>query len=138
MSKVYDGLGSTLTAGTSSSFVIAKTKINPPSVSGGDVIDITTLENTAWRTKVAKQLKDLGECSFTGIWDSSQHVGAPVNVNELWTFADPDGNTLAFQGALTEFESGDIVEGEFAECTGTITATNFNGTVETAPAYTSA
>ena len=132
MSNMYDGLGSTLAFG---SFVINKTKIVAPPIEGGDPIDITTLENTAWRTKVLKQLKDLGECSFTGIWDPAKHISAPVNENGPVVFTGPDGDSITFQGGLTTFESGDIVEGEYPECSGTLVATNFNGTAETAPTY---
>lgn len=135
MAIIPDGLGTTITFGTSG-FTMEKVRITPPAVRGGEKIDLTHLGNTAWKTAVLRTLKDLDNFSFEGHYDPSKHTTAPVNTNELITITFPDGDTLAVYGGMTDFEVGEVVEGAKVMCTGTIAVTNrtSEGT-ETGPAY---
>lgn len=135
---IDDGLGTTMTWGSSTTFTLEKMSITPPAIEGGDKIDITTLNRTAWRTFVPKTLKQLEDAGFTARWDASEHIDAPINSNEAITITFPDGDKIVFWGYLKTLEVGEIVEGDKVEGTGTITVTNWNGSAETAPTYSAA
>jgi hypothetical protein len=134
MAAIYEGKGTTLTAGTSTGFTILKTAVTPPEISVGE-IDVTTLANTAWKTKKPALLKEAGVLKFKGIYDPALTV--PYGVNEAWTLTIPEGGGVqVFYGFLSKFAPGEIAEGNMVECDGEITISNLNVAVETGPAYT--
>ena len=135
MAEVNDALGTTITWGTST-FVLLRMTIKVPAVESGDKIDITTLDNTAWRTALPKILKELGDAGFTARWDTAKHISAPIGSNELISITLPAGDIIKFQGYLKTLEPGDAVEGDKISCTGTLVATNHSGSAEVAPTYT--
>jgi hypothetical protein len=59
-----------------------------------------------------------------------------INVNGWWTVTFPDGSTLDFVGALTEFRPGALAEGSPPDATITLAPTNQINGVETEPVYT--
>ena len=136
MGKTNDGVGTTITWTTNSTFVLLKISITPPELDGGGPIDLTGLDNTAWRTSAPKTLKDVNQIKFEGRMDSSLYTQAPINSNDLITITYPDTSSNAFWGWLDKLTPGDSVEGDKMMVTGIIEVSNLNGSaVETAPAY---
>ena len=115
--------------------------VTPPGIDGGDAIDQTTMFNTAWRTKAARQLKELTDAALTCAYDPEviDQIIALVNVENLITVHFPDTSTLDFYGYLRSFTPGDLVEGERPEADVVIVCTNVNPVTgaETAPDFTS-
>lgn len=123
MSRIGDGLGTTLT-GITSNMTVYKTRITPFAIEGGDKIDRTTLENSAWRTGTPKSLKSVENCSFEGEYDPSVLIGSPVNVNQQWRILYSGGDGHVFWGFLKRMEPGELVEGSRAMITGALEITN--------------
>lgn len=114
--------------------------VTPPGIDGGDEIDTTTMHNDTWRTKSARTLKDMTECSVTAAYDPSIYTAilAAINVETTITVTFPDGSTLAFFGYVKSFEPGALEEGTMPECTITIVPTNVDSShVEQSPVLTS-
>lgn len=138
MSIITDGKGTTLAFGTSG-LSVTKVRIKPPAVKSGGPIELTSLENTAWRTRAPKSLKDLDGVEFEGFYDPSTLLNSAVGTNEQITVTYPSGASHVFWGYLDEYEVGDIQEGERVMVTGRIVVTNRNGSgTETGPVYNAA
>lgn len=139
MTVMTDGFSTTIGFPSHPSVKFDEKEVTPPGVSGGGEIDTTTMNNTAWRTKMPKQLKTLTEASLVVAYDPAVYdeIVAMVNDNQLITITFPDTSTLAFYGWLDEFTPGANVEGEqpTAECT-IICSNQTDALVETAPVYT--
>lgn len=133
-----DGFSTQIAFAQDANISLWEKTITPPGVDGGGEIDITTMINTAYRTKAPKSLITLTEVSFTAGYDAAVYdeVIAITNVNGLITLTFPVGDTLAFYGWLNLFQPGDHVEGEFPEAECTIIVSNQNAGVETAPVMT--
>lgn len=114
-----------------------ETSVKPPGIEGGEAIDTTTMHNTAWRTKALRVLKELTESTFNAGFDPAvvDQIVALVNVETLITVHFPDDSELDFYGGLRTFEPPELSEEEFPEAACTVTPTNSNGGVETAPNY---
>ena len=88
-SITMDGKGASISYGGGN---LQEVSISPPAVVGGGSLDVTTHRNGNYRTKAPKKLKDLGEVSFTAIYDPAEYnttgIGK-VNVKGklLWTFS---------------------------------------------------
>lgn len=135
MSEVYEGVGSTVTFGsTGVSFSIEQ-------ISGGggwskEVIDVTTLSNVAAKTKVLGKLKEHEDFSITVLMDPTKVHNSSFSANELITLAFPSAGSLAIWGAVSGVAPGDLVVGDKPTTELTITVTNRNGSgVETVPAF---
>ena len=138
-----DGKGASISYGGGN---LQEVSISPPAVVGGGSLDVTTHRNGNYRTKAPKKLKDLGEVSFTAIYDPSEYnttgIGK-VNVNQQITVTFPDTSTLVFYGFVDSFTPGELTPGELPTVEVTIVVTNQDGAgttggTETAPVYTSA
>jgi len=142
MGRITDGLGTTIAFALASgaSFSLEQLRLSAPGVDGGEMIPVTHLGNTVWRTKVPKTLKDFTPFDFEAHWDPSQHISAPINQNVLITLTFPAGDKFEFYGVLRVLTPGDIVEGDKVNSTGTIEPSLVNPTTgaETAPTYTAA
>ena len=140
MGRIDDGFSTTISFADVPSVLFWEKEVTPPSVEGGGENDTTTMRNTAWRTKSPKQLKTLGESSFSAAYDPAvydQIVDELINVNQLITITFADGATLVFWGWLDSFTPGAAVEGEQPEADVTIIASNQNvSKVEVAPNFT--
>ena len=133
---IYDGKGTTITFGTSTTFILEMVRLNPGGQEVAD-IDVTHLGNTGYKTKKAAALKESAPITFDAHYDPS--VTVPYGVNEVITITFPDGGTKVVQGFLQTLDPGDAVEGDKMTCTGSITVSNLNGScVETGPVYTAA
>jgi hypothetical protein len=135
MSEITDGQGTTLTLVTSD-VTIRKMRVKTPGVSGGGKLNKTGLENTTWRTFSPKTLKELTNAEFEGYWDPAEHLGAPVNTNQLIRITYPAGDKIEFWGFLDSLDGVESTEGNNVNCTGIIMPTCRNGSgVETDPVY---
>jgi len=113
----------TITAG-STSWTVYAVEITPPAWDGGDAIDITTLGNDTYKTKMAQTLKDIGEMSFSCHYDPSVFASAPINVNGTVTVVIPNWGTLSVYGYLRSLTPQALVVGDVAKMDGTVTITN--------------
>lgn len=115
--------------------------VQPPGLDGGDEIDITTMFNTTWRTKISRALIDMTPLSLTAAYDPVVYNQAVqmINYETTITVAFPDGSTLAFYGYLKTCTPQDMQEGEQPELQVEIVCTNYDPTnrVEAAPVMTS-
>jgi len=136
---VMDGQSTTISLDSATLQVIS---LSPPSISSGGEIDVTTMDNADWRTKAPKKLHELGEVSFSALYDPAQigtHLsGVGVNKSIVITFAD--ATTLTFYGWVDSFSPSEISEGEAPTVDVTIIVSNQNGSgtaggTETAPVY---
>ena len=138
-----DGLGAQVSIGSMS---LQEVSITPPSTQGGGALEVTTHRNAGWRTKAPKTLKDLGELTFSAIYDPAQYSSQGIsnlNNNQEITVTFPDSSTLVFYGFIDSFSAGEITPGELPTAEITVVVTNQNGSgstpgSETAPVYTSA
>tara|TARA_R110000851_G_scaffold46656_6_gene113573 strand:+ start:2061 stop:2498 length:438 start_codon:yes stop_codon:yes gene_type:complete len=136
---VVDGHATTISLGSAD---LQEVSISPPSISSGGEIDTTSMSNAAWRTKAPKQLHELGEVSFSALYDPAKIgtylAGVGLNQSIVITFAD--ATTLTFYGWVDSFSPSEISEGELPTVDVTIVVSNQNGSgtvpgAETAPVY---
>lgn len=141
MAYVDDGFSTIIAFSTPASVAFKEKSVTPPGVDGGGENDITTMRNTAWRTRAPKQLKTLTEASLTVTYDPEVYddIVAAVNINQLFTITFPDSSTLAFWGWLNSFTPGDLVEGSQGEAEISIIPSNADTAgSEVAPVYAAA
>lgn len=124
--NAFEPSGTTMTISPKdgSSWTIYGIEITPPAWDGGDAIDITTLGNTEFRTKMAQTLKDIGECSFSCHYDPSVFASAPINKNGQIAITIPDWGTLTFWGYLRSLTPNALTVGDAARMEGSIVVTN--------------
>ncbi len=123
--NAFEPSGTTLSiTADGSTWNIFGIEITPPAWDGGDAIDITTLGNTEFKTKMAQTLKDIGECSFSSHYDPSIFASAPINKNGRVTINIPHWGTLSFYGYLKSLEPQALTVGDAAKMNGTIIVTN--------------
>lgn len=135
-----DGFSSKIAFAADPDVAFWEITVTPPGIDGGDSIDQTTMFNTAWRTKAARQLKELTDASLTCAYDPAviSQIIALINVEGLVTVHFPDTSTLDFYGYLKSFTPGELSEGERPEADAVIVCTNYNTAsgAEVAPSYT--
>lgn len=111
--------------------------VTPPGYDGGEPIDITTMHNTAFKTKAARQLIDVTGGEFTAGYDPAVYTQIQAIINKpgaiTWHF--PDGSTVSAFGYLQKFDVQSHEEGKMCEANCTIVVTNYDHTnhVEVAP-----
>lgn len=135
MTEVYEGVGASITFATSAvSFGIEK-------ISGGggwskEIIDVSTLSNTAGKTKVLAKLKDYEDFTVTVIMDTEKVHNTSFATNEQITIAFPSVGSLVLWGAVSGVAPGDLAIDDKPTSEITITVTNRNGSgVETVPSF---
>ena len=135
MSEVYEGVGSTITFGTTGA------SFNVEKISGGggwkkDIIDVSTLSNTTAKTKVLGKLKEFKDFTVSVLTDTAKVHNSTFATNELITITFPSAGSLALYGAVSGVAPGDLAVGDKPTTELTITITNRNGSgVETAPVF---
>ena len=118
------GTTMTITPEAGGAWTIYGVEITPPAWDGGDAIDITTLGNTEFRTKMAQTLKDIGECSFSCHYDPSIFATAPINKNGSIAISIPNWGTLTIKGYLRSLTPNALTVGDAAKMEGSIVVTN--------------
>ena len=141
-SVVLDGQGTTISLGGNT---LQEVSITPPALNGGGEINVTTHRNSAYRTKAPKKLTELGEVSFSAIYDPAEWNAAlsDINNNQQITVTFANGDTLQFYGFVDSFAPAEISEGEIPTVDVTIIVSNQDGAdqtggAESAPVFTSA
>jgi len=138
MAILKDGFATLLAFAEDSDVEMEEKEVTPGGVSGGGEIDVSTMRNTAWRTKSPKSLLTLLEGGATIVYDPAfyDEIIAMTNTNQAITVTFPNSSTLIFWGWIDEFIPNALVEGEQPTAELTIIASNLNDSdVETAPAY---
>lgn len=135
---LVDGFSTNIQLVTNDLTLLNVKTLTPPPVEGGGEIDLTTMENAAWRTRAPKSLKTLGPMTFTCSYDPALYLAevyAAVNDEQSIIITFPDATTLTFYGFVDTFVPGTHEEGELPEATVTIIPTNVNAGAETAPQH---
>lgn len=143
MAILEDGFATLISFAENATVKLEEKEVQPPSIEGGGENNVTTMRNTAWRTKAPKKLKTLGESSCTVAYDPAVYpeIVAMININQAITLTFPDGSTLVFWGWIDGFSPNTITEGEQPTAELTIVCSNRDGdnnNVEIAPAYAAA
>ena len=138
MGKLTDGFGTTLafsTAGSQTMLYLFDTGVTPPGLSGGGAVDMSTMENTKYRTFVPRQLIGGSPASVVGAYDSAlfDEILDAVNVNQEMVITFPDASTLTFWGWIDEFTPNAHVDGEMPTANITIIPSFWDGSAEIAP-----
>lgn len=125
---LYDGFSTKVTVSGDTDIAFFEKSITPPSIDGGEAIDITTMFNSTWRTKVPRSLMELGDVSVTAAYDPVLYteLQSVINVNCTITVEFSDGSTLAFFGYVRTADFQEVSEGEQPEIQVTITPTNWD------------
>lgn len=108
----------------------------PPGIDGGEPINITTMRNTALRTRAPRHLYDVTPVSIRAAYDPTVYdtIIANVNVNVEIITTMPDGATITWWGYLQRFVPEPNREGQQPVAAITLVPTNLNNSgVETAP-----
>lgn len=139
MARIDDGFSTTISFESNASVLFYEKTVTPPGIEGGGEIDTTTMRNTAWRTKAAKQLKSLTNASITVAYDPEVYddILEMIQINQEITITFPDASTLVFYGWIDTFAPGALTEGEQPTAEITIIPSNQDESgTETAPVYT--
>lgn len=134
-----DGFSTLISFGQTAGTFVAKT-VTPPGLQLGGANDVSGMENTAWRTKASKKLKDMTDIQATGYYDSANLANyvSLLGVNAQITITFPDGGVLTVWGFLDSFVPGASEEGAAPEATLTIVISNRDNATppaEQAPSY---
>ena len=100
--------------------------VTPPGIDYGGENDVTTMRNTAWRTKAPKKLKTLTPFTETCKYDPRVLTQILDMMGEITTvvITYPDNSTYRFQGWIDKFVPNEIVEGEMATAVVTVVPSN--------------
>lgn len=100
-------------------------------------IDITTMSNSTYRTKVAGNLIDVTQASMTIAYDPATltEMVTMIGDNQTITITFPDNQTWTVWGFIASFTPGESAPDEQPTAEVVLVATNRNDSgVETAPA----
>jgi hypothetical protein len=138
MSRLYDGFPTLIEFGSFPNVKFWEINVTPPSMDGGGANDTTTMRNTAFRTKMPKKLKSMGDMTFTAAYDPVVYndMWAMINDNQIVTVHFSDGSRVSAWGWLNVFTPAEIVEGAQPHAAGTIIFSNMDDNLnEVAPWY---
>lgn len=98
---------------------------SPPSIDGGNPIDVTTQFNNTYMTYAPNGLVKMGEVKGTAAYDPAVYdtIMSMVNVNDEVTFRYPDGSTVAFWGFLQKVDFKSLEQGKQPELDFTVALT---------------
>ena len=138
--RLENGFASKIAFARDSDVSFWETDVTPPSVDGGEAIDITTMFNSAWRTKSPRALKEMGDVTCNAAYDPNVYnqIFELVNQEGSITVHFPDGSKLDFFGYLKSFAPSNSQEGTMPTASITVTVTNWDpvNRVEAAPVLT--
>lgn len=136
---IENGFSSLITFTQDPNAALWELEVQPPGISGGEVIDITTHHNSEYRTKRARTLKELKQFTVVAAYDPAiyETLLAQVNREDTWTITWPSDQTLAFFAVLTDVEFAPLIVGDFPQVTITIDPTQFDydNCVEAGPVF---
>lgn len=138
MARIDDGFPTTIAFSEAPEVKFYEKEVTPPGMEGGGANDISTMQNTVWRTRAPKGLKTLSEATLVAAYDPEVYndVVAMMNVNQEITITFPDDSILVFWGWLDVFKPNRTVEGEQPTAEITIIPSNIDAAGdEVAPVY---
>ena len=130
-----DGFSTTVNI-TGAGVTFFEIETQPPGLDGGEPINITTMRNTALRTRAPRHLYDVTPVSIRAAYDPTviDTIKSIINSNRSIVTTMPDGATITWWGYLQRFIPEPNREGQQPVAAITLVPTNLNGTgVETAP-----
>lgn len=135
-----DGYSTKIVFNRLTTFSLWEKTVQPPELTVGEAIDLTTMRNAAVTTKWPQTLHDVGDMSLVCGYDPNVWSQARVTVlgqNDNITAQYPDGSTLAFFGFLRTLTPAALQRGTMPEANVVITVTNLDSSfAEQAPVYT--
>lgn len=133
-----DGFPTKIANKTDATIEFWERTVKPVGYDGGDLIDISTMHNTLYKTKVPRTLIDVTESVINALYDPELYTTILniLNLNDEWTLHFPDGSTVDFWGALRVFDPQENAEGEPPNANITIEPTNWDGSAEQGPVVT--
>ena len=139
--KIGNGFPTTIALSLNNAINIFEKTVMPPGIDGGEMIDVTTMLNIAWRTMIPRNLKTLSPITIVGLYSAYLFIDiwAILNQQGAASVHFPDGDVLSFYATLNKFEAPAHAEGVAPEGTFTLTPTNWDpvNLVEAAPIMTS-
>lgn len=87
--------------------------VKPPGFDIGDPINLTSMHNTDYKTKAARQLADTTSMTLSGFYDPRvfAQIKSQLGVQQAITVHHPNGDQMAFWGYLKSMEPQDNEEG---------------------------
>lgn len=119
MATLHDGLQTILTIGDTN--LVCEIEVTPPSLDGGDPIDLSCMRSGEWALMYPRRRKKVGPMTILVSWNPEVYrnlaagvVDARVflNLNQLMQLRFPNGAVLSFYGFITKFEPQAMKEGE--------------------------
>lgn len=144
MSWIDDGFSTTMyfsNAPSGATLWFREVDLTPPGIDGGGPNDVTTMRNTAWRTRKPKSLRTLTEFTATCKYDPKIYgqIVDMINDNTIIVITFPDSATVRFWGWIDKFIPNTLSEGEMGTAVVTVVPSNENDSgVEVAPVYQAA
>lgn len=133
-----DGHSTIITFQLAPNLSLWEVRLKPPGIDFGGPINVTTMRNTAWRTRQPKKLKTLTAITGTCAYNAdvyNQIIAMGPTVQQI-VMTLPSGRTIAFYGWLDKFDPQENTEGEQPTATFTIEPSNEYLGVEVGPTVT--
>jgi len=118
------GVTLTFTLDSLATFEFYYIDLTPPSVDGGDPISTTLLATTDFHTKMAPELKDIGNIQFTAEYQPDVILTAPYGQPGNIAIYFPGQGTMTFRGYLKNFNPDSLKPGERSQGSGEFVVTN--------------
>ncbi len=139
--RIPDGFSTKVTFASQTTLSVWERDVKPPGGDGGELIDITTMHNTKYKTKYPRTIVDISDGTMVcGIDPSAlSTLDALVNRPDTVTVTYPDGSTAAYYAALIKYDPSEFKIGEFPLFTLTFGIMDYDYTAhsEVGPAYAS-
>ncbi len=137
--KLDDGFKTHFSFASDTDVGLWEKTVKPFGFDAGDAIVTTTMHNTRWRTKAARQLVDLTPMSGTAAYSPDQlnAILALVGVEQAITVHFSDGDAMSAYGFLKSFEPQECSEGSQPEAQFSVEFTNVDPATgaEVGPAF---
>ena len=134
MARMDDGLGTRFILSNIPTIDIRRTGVTPFGTDGGDLKDMTTLENEEWRTFLPKRLKTMTAGKQTVYYDPNdlETIRAQININQPTTLRYPDGEEDSVWATLKSFMPAEHKEGVPPTADMELVPTNMNADLDEA------
>lgn len=138
MKYLTSGFKTTYTFALNGAVKLKETEVTPPGMDQRGGIDISTMRNTKVKTKAAKPLTEIPDCSATVSYDPNAlaQIYAMIGSNQQITVTYPDTTTTQFWGFINKFTPNGMKEDDMplADLEIVVTNTDLSGN-EVAPTW---